>query len=241
MQAGSFQNIRARVDGSDAAVRTIQNNQVLDIGIFLEPAGLPRGKHIIELGYETRHQFLVYDDYEDFNQNVSGEWTVTIDKATVELNFPEGIPGGASITASIGSSSSFQFDCVRTALPAGVRFETSHAIPPNESLCISARFFPRGYFVSNVEEDGVRAVLENHPQLYPWIAFLVGMVIFTATGFLFALLVLKAFGTTTSIISDHRVATVVAAVATMFSDASAIVFNQPYTALPISCWALSFP
>jgi hypothetical protein len=162
----------------------------------------------------------------------SGEWAVPIDKATVELNFPEGIPSGASITAGTGSSSNFQFDCVRTALPAGVRFETSHAIPPKESLSISARFFPRGYFVSNVEEDGIRAVLENHPQLYPWTAFLVGMVIFTATGFLFALLVLKAFGTVPSVISDHRVAAIVAAVATMFSGGSAIVFNQPYTALP---------
>jgi hypothetical protein len=64
-KAGSFQDIWAKVDGSDAAIRTVQNNEVLDIGISLELAGLSRGKHVIELGYEARHQFLVYDDFED--------------------------------------------------------------------------------------------------------------------------------------------------------------------------------
>ena len=229
---GSFQDIRARVDGSEAAVRTIQDNPVLDIGISLEPAGLPRGKHVIELGYEARHQFLVYDDFEDFNQDISGGWTIPIDRLSVELDFNDGLPNGASITAQTGSGSNFQFDCVRNPLPSGVRFETSHAIPPNEHLSISARFFPRGYFVSNVKEDGIRAVVENHPQLYPWGAFLAGLLVFTAIGFLLAWLILNAFATVWAAASSHRIAITVATVATLLSGASAMVFSQPYTAMP---------
>lgn len=113
-----------------------------------------------------------------------------------------------------------------------MRFETSHEISPNDRLFVSARFYPRGYFVSNVEEDGIRAVLENHPLLYPWIVFLVGLVIITASAFLVTLLILKAFGGVWAVTSDHRVAIVVATVATGFSGASVILFNQPYTAMP---------
>jgi hypothetical protein len=231
-KAGSFQDIWAKVDGSDAAIRTVQNNEVLDIGISLEPAGLSRGKHVIELGYEAKYQFLVYDDFEDFNQDISGGWTIPIDRARVELDFNDGVPNGASITAQTGSGSNFRFDCVRTTLPSGVRFETSHAIPPNEHLSLSARFFPRGYFVSNVKEGGIRAVVENHPKLYPWVVFLAGLLVFTAIGFLLAWLTVNAFGTAWAAASSHRIAITVATVATMLSGASAMVFHQPYTAMP---------
>lgn len=231
-KASSFQDIRARVDGSDAVVRATQSDQDLDIAISAEPASWSRGKHVIELSYTAKHQFLVYDDFEDLNYNVSGHWPIPIDRASVELNFPGGIPSGASITADTGSGTNFQFDCVRTNLPLGVRFETSHEIPPNERLFLSARFVPRGYFVSNVGEDGIRAVLENHPLLYPWIAFLTGLVIFTSSGFLVAALVLKVLDAAWAMTSDHRVAIIVASVATLFSGASAILLNQPYTAMP---------
>jgi hypothetical protein len=227
-KAGSFQDIRARIDGSDAVVRTTQTNELLDLGVFLEPAGWSPGKHVVELAYTAKRQFLVYDDFEDLNENISGEWEIPIDRASVELNFPDGVPSGASITANTGSSSSSRFDCVRTNLPSGVRFETTHAIPPNERLFISARFSQRGYFVSSVGEDGIRAVIENHPLSYPWVAFLVGFVIFTCSGFLVAPLV----GRIWSMPSDNGIAIVVAAVATLLSGVSAILFHQPYTAMP---------
>jgi hypothetical protein len=231
-KAGSFQDIQARVDGSDAVVRTTQSDNGLDVGLSIEPATWSRDKHVIELSYTAKHQFLVYDDFEDLNHDVSGQWPIPIDAASVELNFPGGIPRGASITADTGSSTNFLFDCVRTNLPLGVRFETSHEIPANQRLFISARFFPRGYFVSNVGEDGIRAVLENHPLLYPWIAFLLGLVIFTTSAFLVAPLVLKAFGGVWAITSDHRVATIVASAAALFSSVSIVLFHQPYTAMP---------
>jgi hypothetical protein len=230
-KAGSFRDIWAKVDGSDAVVHTTQNDEGRNIEISIQPASWSRGKHVIELSYTAKHQFLVYDDYEDLNQNISGDWPVPIDRASVELNFPGGIPGGASITADTGSGTKFSFDCVRTDLPSGVRFETSHELPPHQRLFISARSYPRGYFVSNVKEDGIRAVLENHPLLYPWIAFLAGLGIFTSCAFLVALLILKAGGEW-AIASDHRVATVVASAATLFSGASAILLRQPYTAMP---------
>jgi len=231
-KAGSFQDVRARVDGSDAMVRTTQSDEGRNIEISIQYAGRSRGKHVIELSYTAKHQFLVYDDFDDLNQNISGAWPIPIERASVELNFPGGIPRGASITADTGSGTNFLFDCVRTDLPLGVRFETSHELRPNERLFLSARFYPRGYFVSNVGEDGIRAVLENHPHLYPWIAFLVGIMIFTSGAFLVASLILKALGGMWAITSDHRVAIIIALLATLFSGASAILLQQPYTAMP---------
>ncbi len=232
VKSGSFQDIRARVDGSEAVVRATQSDKELDVGVSIEPASWSRDKHVVELSYTAKHQFLVYDDFEDLNWNVSGHWPIPIDRASVELSFPGGIPKGASITADTGSGTNFQFDCVRTDLPLGVKFETAHEISVGKRLFISARFYPRGYFVSDVAEDGIRAVLENHPLLYPWIAFLVGLVVFTTSGFLVVWLIAKAYGGVWATISDHRVAMMVGLAATLFSGASVIVVHQPYSAMP---------
>ena len=231
-RAGSFQDIRASVDGSDALVRTTRKDEFWDVEISMAPAGWSRGKHLIELSYTAKHQFLVYDDFEDLNQNTSGQWPIPIDRASVELNFPSGIPSGASISADTASGTGSLFDCVRTNLPLGVRFDTSHSLEPNNRLFISARFYPRGYFVSNFDEDGVRAVLENHPRLYPWIAFFFGLIIFTSSAFLVSLPILRAFGGGWATPSGHRVALVVASLATALSGVTAILFHQPYTAMP---------
>jgi hypothetical protein len=232
IKAGSFQDIRAKVDGSDALVRTVPSDDGRDIEISIEPTSWSRGEHVIELSYTASHQFLVYDDFEDLNQNISGTWPIPIEKATVELSFPAGMPSGASISADTSSGANTLFDCVRTNLPMGARFETSRELSPHQRLFISARFMPRGYFVSNVAEDGIRAVWENHPRLYPWIAFLLGLVLFTCCAFLVAPLILKAFGGVGAVTSGHRVAITVALVATLLSGASAILFGQPYTAMP---------
>src|SRR5947208_4079502 len=135
--------------------------------------------------YRAKHQFAVYGNFEDLNQNISGDWPVTIEKATVELDFPSGMPPRSSISADTGSDSTFQFDCGQTNLPSGVRFETSHSIPPHERLFISARF-TRGYFVADAAEDGMHAVFEKYPLLSPAIAVVVTLVVLSAVAYLLA-------------------------------------------------------
>lgn len=180
---GSFQPIDAKIDGHDAVLGTSTDGDVLDIGIATGTGTLPRGDHVIELSYTAHYQFAIYDSFEDLNLNVSGEWPVTIGKATVELNLPEGLPAETGISAGTGTDSDFQFDCVRTALPAGVRFETSHSLAPGNRLFISARFPHPGYFVSDVKEGGFRAVRENHPFLVPILVSLCGLIVFATAGF----------------------------------------------------------
>jgi hypothetical protein len=98
-KAGFVSGHSTKINGSDAAVRTVQNNDVLDIGISPGPSGWARGKHVIELDYEAKHQFVICDDFEDFNQDISGEWPIPVDRASVELDFSDGLPpNGASIT-----------------------------------------------------------------------------------------------------------------------------------------------
>jgi len=182
VKAGSFQSVTAKVDGNDASFRTSGNVDVFDIRIATAAGTLSRGNHVIELSYTAKHQFRIYKNYEDFNQEITGEWPVAIEKATVELNFPEELPQEASISADTGTESQFKFDCVRTDLPAGVKFETTHALAPGNSLFISATLPHPGYFVSNVKEDGFRAVLENHPLLIPGSVSFCGLLIFAAVG-----------------------------------------------------------
>jgi hypothetical protein len=81
---GSFESIQAKVDGQDAQIKATQENGILDIGIAAEGHGWTRGNHIIELSYRAKHQFAVYGNFEDLNQNISGDWPATIEKATVE-------------------------------------------------------------------------------------------------------------------------------------------------------------
>ena len=185
-KAGSFESIQAKVDGRDAQVKTTQENDILDVDISAEGHGWTRGSHIIELSYTAKHQFAVYGNYEDLNQNVSGEWPVTIEKATVELDFPSGMPPRTTISADTGSNSTFQFDCVQTNLPSGVRFETSHPIPPHERLFISSSFMQRGYFVANASEDGMHATFEKYPLLFRAIAIVAILLVLSAIAYLLA-------------------------------------------------------
>ena len=204
VKAGSFESVGAKVDGHDAVVGTRQDGDVFDIAIAAEIGILPRGKHVIELSYTAKHQFAIFDNFEDLNQNISGEWPVPIEKATVELNFPEGLPRGTSISAATGTDSDFQFDCARANLPSGMRFETTHSISPGNYLFISARFPHPGYFVSDSKEDGYRAVLENHPLLIPGLASLCGLIVFATAGFIVWRSVPKSLGTASAVPADDN-------------------------------------
>jgi hypothetical protein len=183
---GSFESIQAKVDDRDAQIKTTQENEILDIGISAEGHGWTRGSHIIELSYTGKHQFVEYGNYEDLNQNVSGEWPVTIEKATVELDFPSGMPPRTSISADTGSNSTFQFDCVQTNLPSGVRFETSHPIPPHERLFISASFMQRDYFVADAAAGRMHATIEKYPLLFRVIAIVAILLVLSAIAYLLA-------------------------------------------------------
>jgi hypothetical protein len=184
VKAGSFQSVGARVDGHDAVLRTSERGSVFDIEIVSATGPLSRGNHVIELSYTAKHQFVIYDNFEDLNQDISGEWPVSIEKATVELNFPEELPQEAGVTADTGTNSDFKFDCVRTDFASGVRFETTHSLLPGHRLFISARFPHPGYFISNFKEDGYRAVLQNHPLLFPGFVSLCGSIVFATAGFI---------------------------------------------------------
>jgi hypothetical protein len=185
-KAGSFESIEAQVDGRAAVVHAAeQAPDVFDIAIGTDAETLSRGNHIVELRYLAKNQFFIYDDFEDLGQSVTGEWPVTVEKATVELTFSDGLPEGAGIsadTAPEGERSVPRFDCVRKDLPNGVRFETTHPIMPGERLFVAASFAPRGYFVSNVKEGGFRAVRENHPLLVPGLICLSGSIVLIVIG-----------------------------------------------------------
>jgi hypothetical protein len=184
VKVGSFQSVAAKVDGHDVPLRTSEDRNVLDIGIATEAGTLSRGNHVIELSYTAKHQFSIYHDFEDLNQNVSGEWPIPIEKATVELNFPGELPKEVGVSADTGTDSHFQFDCLRTNLPSGVRFETTHSLSPGDRLLVSARFPHPGYFVSDFKEDGSRAVLQNYPLLLPGLFSLFGSIVFAIAGFI---------------------------------------------------------
>ena len=184
VKVGSFQSVGAKVDGHDAVLRTNEDGNVFDIGIATEAGTLSRGNHVIELSYRAKHQFSIYKNSEDLNQNISGEWPVSIEKATVELNFPGELPKEAGVSADTGTDSHFQFDCVRTNLSSGVRFETTHSLSPGNRIFISASFPHPGYFVSDFKEDGYRAVLQNYPLLLPGLVSLFGSIVLAVAGFI---------------------------------------------------------
>ena len=202
VKVGSFQSVGAKVDGHDAVLRTNEDGNVFDIGIATEAGTLSRGNHVIELSYTAKHQFAIDKNFEELNQNISGEWPVSIERAAVELNFPEGLPKEAGVSADTGTNSNFQFDCVRTNLPSGARFETTHSLVPGNRLFISTTFPHPGYFVSNVKEDGFRAVLENHPLLIPGLASLCGLIVFATAGFIVWRRVPRSLGTTSGVPAD---------------------------------------
>jgi hypothetical protein len=184
VKVGSFQPVGGKVDGYDAVLRTNESGNVFDIGIATQTGTLSRGTHVIELSYTAKHQFAIYSNFEDLNQNISGEWPVSIEKATVELNFPGGLPKEAGISADTGTNSDSKFDCVRTDFPSAVRFETTHSLSPGNRLFISARFPHTGYFVSDFKEDGYRAVRQNYPLLLPGLVSFFGSIVFATAGFI---------------------------------------------------------
>ena len=200
----SYQLIGAKIDGHDAALRAVVDGDVLDVRIGPEAGALPRGDHLVELSYTAKHQFAIYDSFEDLNLNISGEWPVIIAKATVELNLPEGLPKETGISADTGTSSNPHFDCVETDLPSGVRFETTHPLALETRLFLSARFPHSGYFVSNVKEEGFRAVLQNHPLLLPMLVSICGSIIFFVAGIIVWRRVPRRFWNTSAVPAENH-------------------------------------
>ena len=179
-QEGSFEAIQAKVDGQDAKITAVRQDEWLEIQISTEPLPMGRGNHTIELSYTATNQFTMYSNYEDLNIS-TGVWPVPVQKATVELHFPSGMPPRASISADTGSNSNFQFDCVRTELPSGTRFETTHPLSAGERLFISVRFERGDYFASASERrTGIVAVVVNNPVLSLLIA---GLIVLSAVSY----------------------------------------------------------
>lgn len=183
-KAVSFEFVHAKVDGQDVQPQTQQQSDVLDIAISTDGEEWTRGNHVVELRYTAHNQFVIYDNFEDLNKNISGEWEVPIEKAIVEIDFPDGMPPRTSFSADTGSDSNFKFDCIQTNLPSGVRFETSHPIPPYQRLFVSARFMEPGYFSSpDDKRSGLRAFITTH-----WlpVVIVVGFVIFAVVAYAFS-------------------------------------------------------
>ena len=125
---GSFESIEAQVDGRDAVIHSAeQAPDVFDIAIGTDTGTFSRGNHLVELRYLAGEPVLHLRRLRrSGSQSVTGEWPVTVEKATVELTFSDGLPEGAGIsadTAPEGERSVPRFDCVRKDLPNGVRFE----------------------------------------------------------------------------------------------------------------------
>jgi Predicted membrane protein (DUF2207) len=199
---GAVQPISAKIDGYDASFHTIVEGDVFDIGIGTDARNLPRGNHIIEISYTAKHQFLIYSNFEDLNQDITGEWPVSVEKARVALNLPEGLPEEYGVSADTGTSSNFKFDCVRTDFPSGMRFETTHSLSPGNRLFISVRFPHPGYFVSDFKEDGYRAVLQNHPLLLPGLVSFFGSIVFAVAAFIVWRRAPGSLGSTLAVLTD---------------------------------------
>jgi hypothetical protein len=184
LREGSYQPRVATIDGQTALVRAGEDSGEFDIAIVPHDGALSRGDHAIEVIYDAKYQFAIYRDYEDFNQSVTGEWPLTVEKAAVVLSLPAGLPKKAGISADTGTRSRFKFDCTRTDLPNGIRFETTHPLSPGNDLFLSSRFPHPGYFVSDYKEDGYRALLQNYPLLVPIAVSSLGSVAMAAIGFI---------------------------------------------------------
>jgi ankyrin repeat protein/predicted membrane protein DUF2207 len=180
-KAGSFEDIQAKIDGQDAQVQTSRHDSVFDIGVSTGKKW-GRGRHVVEIEYTAKNQFALGSN-EDLNRDVSGEWPVTIERATVELNFPSGVPPGADFSADIGTDTDFNSDCLQTDLPFGVKFEAPHPIAPNQGLFVYATFQP-GYFVSEVGEGKIATRLEKQTWLHFLEMALLGLILFTAIAYL---------------------------------------------------------
>jgi len=169
-EAGSFESIHAKVDGRDAQV-TSEQSDIFHIGIPAEGGSWTRRNHIVELSYTAKNQLTDYGDYQDLNEDITGEWQVPIENAKVELDFPDGVPHQLSISADTGTDGDFKFDCQRTELPSGVKFETVHPLAPSQRLFISARFMDATYFAPEVT-GGIRGLIARHPALSTvmWVA-----------------------------------------------------------------------
>jgi hypothetical protein len=231
-KAGTIESVSARVDGVDNPIQKSQTNDAFEIRVVPQASGWSPGVHTIELHYVARHQFAIFDASEDLNLNISGEWPIPIEKAEVELLLPSGMPGDSGISADTGTDANFKFDCIRTDLPWGVKFETTHAIGPGARLFLSASFPRGGYFVSDVQRDGFSAVSENHPFLVPWLDFLGGFIASIAIGFAAVLLLARPVGSQLLPLSEHRLAMAVSIVATILSGASLFLFHEAYSAMP---------
>jgi hypothetical protein len=227
IKASSIESVSAKVDEVDGAIQIKRDNDGIEVHVMPPTNPWARGSHTVELHYIAKHQFRVYDGYDGLDKNISGVWPVPIEKADVQLFFPDGWPPLSNVGAYTGTSNIYKRDCVRTELPLGVKFETTHSLEPGTTLFISATFTGRGHFVSNVKEDGWKAYFENHPQRKPWAYFFAALIVVIAIGFA----VLRIPAVQNARPSPHSLAVLVSVIATVLSGVSMGVFS-PYAGMP---------
>jgi Predicted membrane protein (DUF2207) len=230
----SVEAVSAKVDGADGVIEVSEGTQY--IGIRVRPPDGPwaHGMHTVELNYVVKHQFAIEDSSEGLSWDVAGHWVwlVPVEKADVQLMLPDGWPPGSSLSYETCTLHGYKFDCASTELPLGGKFESTQSLDPRNTLVIHARFSKRGHFVSNVKEDGLRAVFENHPRLKrlkptPWGMFIAGFIVLVAVGF--ALLQIPAVRNARP--SPHALAVLVSVIATILSTIS-MGLVSPYAAMP---------
>lgn len=107
---------------------------------------LPHGKHIYTITYETNYQLGFFNNYDELYWNVTGNcWQLPIDKVTVKVKLPIGIPSEAiKAFAYTGLQGSQDCLCSHVINNNIIFFSTTARLQVNEGFTIVVTF-PKGF------------------------------------------------------------------------------------------------
>jgi len=115
-------------------------------------ATVPRGEHTYEIVFRTDRQMGYFADHDELYWNVTGNgWDFSIDRATVRVELPPGIPANEiKLEGYTGSQESKGQDYTARMDNGVPLFTTTRPLNPRQGLTIVVRF-PKGFIMPAVE------------------------------------------------------------------------------------------
>ena len=133
-------------DGRPEAWHTENLSNGVRVYIGRKDVFLPAGEHTYTLTYRTDRQLGFFKDHDELYWNVTGnDWAFAIDRATAEIELPQGVPGISLLEAYTGPSGAQARNYrAETTSDRTAVFRTTRSLAPHEGLTIVVGW-PKGF------------------------------------------------------------------------------------------------
>ncbi len=175
----SFEVLEASLDGAPVTQALREKGRYMRLYLGSENHLIPHGRHTYVIKYRTNHQLGFFVEYDELYWNAIGpDWAFPIDKARVELNFPQSIAAEKIQTEFYTGKYGSQKQAAKSgSRQSGAWFETTAALAPGDGFTIVASF-PKGIYIEPSKAEKIERLLRDNSAILAAVVGFIALLIF---------------------------------------------------------------